>query len=220
MDQPRRAVPLLQTVEGKAMYLRSGMSSRNQFGKFLNARRLTRNGVEIGTHRADYASILLDAWEGRLYCVDPWSVPEGYEEQALRLPEGARRDGVPDREADYDVAVARLRKYDHRARVLRMTSAEANALFDDGSLDFVYIDGDHSEMAVFNDLRWWWPKLRDGGIIAGHDWLCPGEEAGLWAPAIQEAVYLFSCTCRLDVNLIVEEGGLPWSFYMVRPTVA
>ena len=40
----------------------------------------------------------------------------------------------------------------------------------DGELDFIYIDGDHRYEGVLADLNGWRPKLREGGIMAGHDW--------------------------------------------------
>ena len=48
-------------------------------------------------------------------------------------------------------------------------SALAAARFDDGSLDAVFIDADHSEEAVARDIAAWLPKVKRGGVIAGHD---------------------------------------------------
>ena len=45
----------------------------------------------------------------------------------------------------------------------------AHRLYDDDSLDFVWIDGDHNESVVYNDLVNFWPKLKSGAMIAGDD---------------------------------------------------
>ena len=42
--------------------------------------------------------------------------------------------------------------------------------FEDGSLDFVYIDGNHDFKNVANDIVEWQKKVRVGGIVAGHDY--------------------------------------------------
>jgi hypothetical protein len=42
--------------------------------------------------------------------------------------------------------------------------------FIDGTIDFVYIDGDHNYEAVKRDIQLYLPKIKDGGIIAGHDY--------------------------------------------------
>jgi hypothetical protein len=50
-----------------------------------------------------------------------------------------------------------------------MLSAEAATMFENGSLDFVYLDADHCFESVWQDLSVWYPKVRIGGILAGHD---------------------------------------------------
>jgi autotransporter strand-loop-strand O-heptosyltransferase len=47
----------------------------------------------------------------------------------------------------------------------------ASDLYEDNSLDFVFIDGDHTYEGVIADIKAWYPKVRDGGIIAGHDYM-------------------------------------------------
>lgn len=59
---------------------------------------------------------------------------------------------------------------------LRMTSLEAAAQFEDNSVDFIMLDGDHSYEAVHADIEAWLPKMRQGGIMAGDDYLWPGVE--------------------------------------------
>ncbi len=70
-------------------------------------------------------------------------------------------------------------------RILRMKSLEAVAKFPDESLDWVYIDGDHSYEAVKADLLAWLRKVKSGGALVGddYDWL---DETG--APSVRRAV--------------------------------
>ncbi len=56
-----------------------------------------------------------------------------------------------------------------RAVFLRKSSLEASNSFDDGSLDFVFIDAIHLYEHVLEDIRVWYPKVRVGGILAGDD---------------------------------------------------
>ena len=79
-----------------------------------------------------------------------------------------------------------------------MTSLQAADLIDDASLDFVYIDGRHDYESVLADLESWWPKLRPGGIFAGHDYLngrLPNGEFG-----VRRAVDEFFADRRLPVH--------------------
>ena len=64
---------------------------------------------------------------------------------------------------------------------MRMTTTQAASNFADGSVDFVFIDADHSYEAVKQDIQTWLPKVRHGGVLAGHDYG--------WAGTVQRAVH-------------------------------
>lgn len=51
----------------------------------------------------------------------------------------------------------------------RMPSVDAAEEFDDGSLDFVFIDAAHDYDNVCADIRAWLPRVKRHGILAGHD---------------------------------------------------
>ena len=59
----------------------------------------------------------------------------------------------------------------HKVEVLREVSDIARNLIPDGSLDFVYIDGDHTAKGVILDLLIWLPKVRCGGLVLGDDYM-------------------------------------------------
>ena len=52
-----------------------------------------------------------------------------------------------------------------------MISSEAVQQFHVDTLDFIYIDANHSYSECKNDLERWWPKLKKGGVFAGHDYM-------------------------------------------------
>lgn len=196
------------------MYLVAPISTRNQFGDLLNEMGLIGEAVEIGTHRGDFAQVIMARWHGsKLHCIDPWSIPPGYEHQAEIL----KRDlgGADSRIDDFNFTRDRLIEYSHRTNFIKDTAERAVKQFQDGSLDFIYDDGDHREEYVTNNLYQWWPKLKVGGIYAGHDIVCPGEPDGSWGRFVQRAIQGFICQ-DTPVYLVVEEGGLPWSYYMVK----
>jgi hypothetical protein len=66
--------------------------------------------------------------------------------------------------------LALVEEFTPRATLHVMTTREASALVPDHSLDFVFIDADHSEMAVSDDIACWQSKVRAGGWLGGHDY--------------------------------------------------
>ena len=63
----------------------------------------------------------------------------------------------------------KARKYGSRCRILNGDSVECSAEVENGSLDFVFIDADHTEAGVRRDIAAWSPKVRIGGMLLGHD---------------------------------------------------
>lgn len=118
-------------------------------------------GAEIGVEEGKYSEVLLRTIPGlHLTCVDPWLV---YPEYRSRL----------DQEQVDGLRASCLRRLSPWANVrfIELRSVEAARLVDDGSLDFVYIDANHSLEHVVADIAAWSPKVRKGGIVSGHDWI-------------------------------------------------
>lgn len=61
-------------------------------------------------------------------------------------------------------------KFMNRCNIFQMTTHDAADHVCDGSLDFVFIDADHAEPAVKDDIARWTPKVRSGGWLGGHDY--------------------------------------------------
>lgn len=63
--------------------------------------------------------------------------------------------------------------YPDRLDVLRMATADAALLVPDASVDFIFVDADHTYEGVLRDINDWTPKIAKGGILAGHDYNWP-----------------------------------------------
>lgn len=84
---------------------------------------------------------------------------------------------------------------------MHMPSHRAAEKFDNESLDFVFIDADHAYESVKRDINSWWPKVKPGGILAGHDYYPHRPEWGDVYRAVQELFtkneihYLYKQSC-------------------------
>jgi len=143
--------------------------SRLDLPVFLNTHGLVGEGAEVGTYYGEFALQILGAWQGkRLYCIDPWRAqdPAVYKDGCAAV----------DWEAVYGQVRAVLGK-DKRVKIMRMLSEEAACEILPDSLDFVYLDGNHSYHSVKEDLRAWWPKIKSGGLLGGHDFYSRHDSA-------------------------------------------
>ena len=112
-------------------------------------------GAEVGVAKGHHAYRLFRNIPGlKLICVDPWTAYNRLSAEKARIR--------------YELCLKRLKPYDVIYK--KMESMEAVKEVPDGSLDFVYIDGLHEFDPVMLDLIHWAPKVRPGGIVAGHDY--------------------------------------------------
>ena len=106
----------------------------------------------------------------QIYAVDTW---EGTPEDQVHI-DLIRRIGGPDGMYNQFVSHMQAGGVGEMITPMRMTSEEASKKFEDESVDFVFIDASHLYKDVKNDLKNWYPKVKRGGIIAGHDYV-PGH---------------------------------------------
>jgi hypothetical protein len=140
------------------------MINRNDFGNYLNSLGLCGVGVEVGVQRGIYSEKLLSTWKGqKLYLVDVWRFWDKYRDWG-DLSSEAQRGWLL-------TTIERMEPFWDRIQIIQEESVRAARLFDDNSLDFVYIDACHDYSSVLMDIQTWWPKVKVGGILAGHDYV-------------------------------------------------
>lgn len=100
----------------------------------------------------------------RVVCVDPWTGTPGH---PVLTPIVEKHGGSIFEVFKANVVAAGL---DDIIAPLEMPSVEGAKRFEDASVFMAFIDGDHSYEAVCADIEAWAPKVRPGGILAGHDY--------------------------------------------------
>jgi len=121
-------------------------------------------GVEVGVAEGEYSEIISKANpQLKMYGIDPYKPYEGSTDYILEDEFDKR----------YQQARKRLKHF-RNYTLIKEFSIEALKKFKDESLDFVYIDANHSEPYVTQDIKGWSKKVKRGGIIAGHDYVEAG----------------------------------------------
>lgn len=117
-------------------------------------------GSEIGVCDGRYSEILMQTIPNlELIGVDPY-IPYDYYFDF-------RKKSTLDQK--FNDARERLTKYPQYTFILGW-SVEVAKFIPDGYLDFVFIDANHQYKFVAEDIRAWYPKVRTGGIVSGHDY--------------------------------------------------
>lgn len=126
--------------------------------KLLVQRGLVGAGAEIGVFEGAFTQPLLNRWAlgAPMHLVDLW--------------DGTGKGGMKAGPDHLKKAQHFLRKHTDRVVFHAMSSAAAAEQIPDDSLMFVYIDALHTRPGCFEDMELWWPKLKKGGLFAGHDY--------------------------------------------------
>lgn len=138
--------------------------NRNRLMLKLGVSKTIDTAIEVGTWRGDFAATMINALKpATFFAVDP-----------LRIMPGLTSN--PGDEFDSQDKLDRLaievtkRLQDQGHSLIRETSAVAATQFKDNSLDLVYIDGDHSYENCSSDINDWYIKVKENGILCGHDY--------------------------------------------------
>jgi len=136
---------------------------RSEFVKqYLSKLTSKQIGVEVGTFQGDFSKEILENTSLKLYMVDVWrSLGNEYNDASNHKYY----------QTAYADTMNNIKGYEDRAVMIRSNSRQAVELFNDESLDFVFIDANHAYDFVKEDIELWYPKVKKGGIFAGHDYM-------------------------------------------------
>jgi predicted O-methyltransferase YrrM len=127
--------------------------------KWANIQGSMGKAIEIGAYSGE-GTVVLAKYFIEVLAIDPWL--NGYD--------------INDRASQqcpmkfvFDAFQERTKRLSN-VMFSRGKSLDALEFVEDESCDLIYIDGDHRYEGVLADLKGWRKKLREGGIMAGHDW--------------------------------------------------
>jgi hypothetical protein len=173
-------------------------------------------GVEVGVFTGTMSQVLLNRNRTlHLFLVDNW-LPAEEQPAAYRETEDYHSKLSAGRQRNYRAQTIRnTRRYGERCTILECSSVEAAAQFPDGQCDFVFLDADHSYEGTLADIEAWWPKIRPGCWLCGHDY-------GGWAvirPSMRKKHYGVKRAAdeaaeRLGVVVVPDDD---YTFFMTKP---
>lgn len=137
-------------------------------------------GIEILNHNKNIKLHCVDTWEGSI---------EHQEEEVVQT------------KSLYETFLKNIEPVKQVIVPVKKASRDAARTYEDNSLDFVFIDAAHDYESVREDIYSWYPKIKPGGILAGHDKTWPG---------VVKAVNEFIMTAGVTLHIM---DGDVWGFY-------
>mmetsp|Transcript_11661 Transcript_11661/g.18969 ORF Transcript_11661/g.18969 Transcript_11661/m.18969 type:complete len:254 (-) Transcript_11661:606-1367(-) len=137
---------------------------RENMGKVIDVLGLIDNGVEIGVQGGAFAEKVLEtSGLKNYYLVDPWEHQKEYDDVA-NVDQEKQNTFLKE-------TLWRVERFGKRPIIVRNYSTSAAPTFPDNFFDYVYVDARHDYKGVKEDMEAFWPKLKEGGIFAGHDYV-------------------------------------------------
>lgn len=138
---------------------------RDDVARAAETIKVTGVGAEIGVNVGWFAAKNFRVWSGRYILVDAWGHRSGDKGPPdLNSPdESSHRDR-------FKQAMAATDEWASRRDVRKGLSTEVAKSVSDNELDWVYIDALHTYEAALADIRAWYPKVRECGIVSGDDY--------------------------------------------------
>lgn len=158
--------------------------------------------VEVGCAECNYSLDIVGRWKSsKHFAVDVWE----------HIP-NTRGDGNQPEEwhaSNYDKCIDKFKPYLDRVVLLRGISWAMAQYIDDNSVDFISIDACHSYECVKQDIKAYWPKLKQNGIITFHDY--EATEYG-----VKQAVLEHAQATNQEVHLLPENKQEDAGAYIVK----
>jgi len=168
------------------------LKNREELGKLFELHKKTGLGAEIGVQTGYFSAKIADFYTGFLFCIDLWGDESVYFEAQKLLSDK------------------------NKFKLYRADSLTMAEFVSDNTLDFVYIDANHYYKQVLADIEAWYPKVRSGGVISGHDYCTSDHDIEVVA-----AVNDWCAKNNYEVNVVCGEGdyfnGKPYpSWWIVK----
>jgi hypothetical protein len=155
----------MKIVDPQFQEMVSGVKSRFQLWSQILRHANVQTMAEVGVWKGEFAKQILEQTESirRYYMIDPWA----------NLPDWNKPANVKS-EVFEDIYAEAMRNTEFASSKIEVLRGRTNEVIDnieDDSLDFAYIDGDHTLRGITIDLIKILPKIKDNGLIGGDDFI-------------------------------------------------
>lgn len=121
-------------------------------------------GAELGVQKGLYSKVVLSQWKSadKYVLVDLWAHQDNYEDMA--------NVNQNDQDTNFQETQRNIAPWSDKIEICRNYTRVCRLMYDDQYFDIVYVDARHDRLGVTEDLNDWWPKVKSGGLLCGHDY--------------------------------------------------
>lgn len=176
------------------------LQSIHEFDTLLRPLGLMDVGAEVGCAECRSSLEFLQMGVEKLFLIDVWE----------HIPNVSGDGNSPEswHQNNFSICQSKLKNYSDRVIFLKGFSTEMAKRIPNKYLGFVYLDAAHDYANVLKDLEAYVPKVREGGIVAGHDFLSEHYQ-------VKQAVEEF-CKDKYEVHLIPEKSKENAGFWFMK----
>lgn len=176
---------------------------RSELNKLVEHFNLPKVYMECGVAEGWFTKEILKWDFDKLYLIDAWKHLD-------QNGDGSYNQSWHD--DNYRQVLERTKDFGNKVIILMGLSAEMAKYVPDNTLGCAYLDADHSYNSVLNDLINYYPKVVNGGIISGHDFLN-------MTYGVNAAVKEFCEEMGFEINVIPDEEPHMASFWFVKNVI-
>jgi hypothetical protein len=161
--------------------------------------------VEVGTYKGEYANVICSTLKpAKFYGVDPYHYIEGMDNPDVDLY--CNQPSLDALAEEVQIYLGTINE-GRTSELIRKYSNQAAHDFADNSIDLVYLDGAHDYESVKEDIAMWFPKIKEGGVLCGHDYT---ERSHLHEFGVIPAVQEFLLANNLEFSITHEHDYPSW----------
>lgn len=162
--------------------------------------------AEVGVFQGEFSCKIYEKCRPKkLYLIDCWESQKGdYEKDPTNSILANQQEQIYNNVCESFKDLAEI-------AVIRSYSDVACQCFSKNYFDVVYLDADHTFEAVVRDLRNWWPLVKPGGFLAGHDYV-----RGLPWIQVPEGLDVFMNEQNLNFHSMTSEEYPSWAIRKLR----
>ena len=183
-------------------------TQRTQILWFIHMRnRILQNtdliGAEIGVYQGDYSEEIFNYFKKKcnlkFYLIDQWIINDNFKDRPTPFV------GYSSEELELAYKQVKNRFINKKGvEIMKMDSLSASQKFSDNYFDFVYLDANHDYDFILSDLKAWFPKVKNQGILFGDDYNRPY--------GVNKAVAEFAYENKLIVHFTDNQS----QFYLIK----